>query len=244
MDCRPWQRSQEYRHRMAWSGKNTCRYTDKPENTDTGTGLWQNKESRGDLYILIKIVNPRHLSSEQRKLYEKLRLQRLIRARLLYLMAALEGRMRKDELRRFTDKAQKPSLMRGNWRLSDLPAGGRRTPACSAAWAGGRAYSKLLEMIGVNTLGIDEWTKKELDRLPRVYGTNVNQVYATRRFNQVLIKAGQTRQVQGWICGRGTHLPCYSKRKNTPSARILAKYQVDRGKLLAALSKIRGEMNG
>ena len=38
-----------------------------------GQGYGKTRESRGDLYILIKIVNPRHLSSEQRKLYEKLK---------------------------------------------------------------------------------------------------------------------------------------------------------------------------
>ena len=36
-------------------------------------GYGKTKESRGDLFILIKIVNPRHLTSEQKKLYEKLK---------------------------------------------------------------------------------------------------------------------------------------------------------------------------
>lgn len=38
-----------------------------------GQGYGRTKETRGDLYILIKIVNPRYLTAEQRKLYEKLR---------------------------------------------------------------------------------------------------------------------------------------------------------------------------
>jgi len=36
-------------------------------------GYGKTKESRGDLFILIKIVNPRYLTAEQRKLYEKLK---------------------------------------------------------------------------------------------------------------------------------------------------------------------------
>lgn len=36
-------------------------------------GYGKTKESRGDLYILVKIVNPRYLTAEQRSLYEKLK---------------------------------------------------------------------------------------------------------------------------------------------------------------------------
>ncbi|NLX76125.1 MAG: ATP-dependent chaperone ClpB [Clostridiaceae bacterium] len=100
---------------------------------------------------------------------------------------------------------------------------------------------KLLEMIGVNTSGLMNELKKELDRLPRVYGTNVNQVYATRRFNQVLIKAEDEADKfrDEYVSVEHIYLVIVNE-KNTPSARILAKYQVDREKLLAALSKIRG----
>lgn len=100
---------------------------------------------------------------------------------------------------------------------------------------------KLLEMIGVNTSGLMNELKKELDRLPMVYGTNVNQVYATRRFNQVLIKAEDEADKfrDEYVSVEHIYLVIVNE-KNTPSARILAKYQVDREKLLAALSKIRG----
>ncbi|WP_252891464.1 DnaJ C-terminal domain-containing protein [Thermoclostridium stercorarium] len=36
-------------------------------------GYGRTKETRGDLYILIKIVNPKYLTTEQRRLYEKLK---------------------------------------------------------------------------------------------------------------------------------------------------------------------------
>ena len=48
---------------------------------------------------------------------------------------------------------------------------------------------KLLEIIGTDTSKLKQELQLELDRLPKVYGTNVEQVYPTRRFSQVLIKA-------------------------------------------------------
>lgn len=83
--------------------------------------------------------------------------------------------------------------------------------------------------------------QQELDRLPKVYGTNVEQVYATRRFNQVLLKAEDEakRFKDEYVSVEHIYLVIINE-KNTPSSRILAKYGVDREKLLSALSRVRG----
>ena len=48
---------------------------------------------------------------------------------------------------------------------------------------------KLVQLCGADPGLLKRDLEQLLDKLPRVYGTNVNNVYATRRFNQILIKA-------------------------------------------------------
>ena len=100
---------------------------------------------------------------------------------------------------------------------------------------------RLLEMSGVNTSRLKQELEHELDRLPKVYGTNVNQVYATRRFNQVLIKAEDEAKKfkDEYVSVEHIYLVILNE-KNSPSGRLLAKHQVDREKLLSALSRVRG----
>lgn len=100
---------------------------------------------------------------------------------------------------------------------------------------------KLLEIIGVNTSQFKNELKQELDKLPKVYGTNVNQVYATRRFNQILIKAEDEAKKfkDEYVSVEHIYLVMINER-NSPSSRLISKHGVDREKLLSALSKIRG----
>lgn len=100
---------------------------------------------------------------------------------------------------------------------------------------------RLLGIIGADTSKLKQDLQQELDRLPKVYGTNVEQVYPTRRFNHVLIKAEDEakRFKDEYVSVEHIYLAMVSE-KNTPSARILAEYGVDREQVLSALSKIRG----
>jgi len=100
---------------------------------------------------------------------------------------------------------------------------------------------KLLEIMGTDTSSLKQELQQELDRLPKVYGTSVEQVYPTRRFNQVLIKAEDEakRFKDEFISVEHIYLVILGE-KNTPSGRLLSKYGVDREKLLSALSRIRG----
>jgi len=100
---------------------------------------------------------------------------------------------------------------------------------------------KLLEIIGTDTSKLKQELQLELDRLPKVYGTNVEQVYPTRRFSQVLIKAEDEAKKfnDEYISVEHIYLVIVSE-KNTPSGKLLLKYGVDREKLLSALSKVRG----
>lgn len=100
---------------------------------------------------------------------------------------------------------------------------------------------KLLEIIGVNTSKLKQELEQELDRLPKVYGTNVEQVYATRRFNQVLIKAEDEAKKfkDEFISVEHIYLVIVNE-KNSPSGMLLARHGVDREKLLSALTRVRG----
>jgi len=100
---------------------------------------------------------------------------------------------------------------------------------------------KLLQICGIDTEMLKKDVEEELDKLPRVYGSNVSQVYASRRFNQVLIKAESEAKAfkDEYVSVEHIYL-VLTEERNTPSSRLLAKHGLNREKLLSALSKIRG----
>jgi ATP-dependent Clp protease ATP-binding subunit ClpB len=49
---------------------------------------------------------------------------------------------------------------------------------------------KLISFMGENVPLIAKDVERELDKMPKVYGSGATSLYATRRFNEVLIHAG------------------------------------------------------
>lgn len=100
---------------------------------------------------------------------------------------------------------------------------------------------KLLEICGVDTSKLKNELNRELDAIPKVYGTNVSQVYASRRFNQVLIKAEDEAKKfkDEYVSVEHIYLVMMNER-NSPSSRLIYRYGIDREQLLSALSKVRG----
>ena len=100
---------------------------------------------------------------------------------------------------------------------------------------------KLLQLCGVDTGKLKSDLKQELDKLPRVYG-DAAQVYASRRFNQILLKAEDEAKYfkDEFVSVEHLYLVMLGER-NTPSGRLFAKYDLDREKLLLALTRIRGK---
>jgi ATP-dependent Clp protease ATP-binding subunit ClpB len=100
---------------------------------------------------------------------------------------------------------------------------------------------KLLQLCGIDTEKYKNNLYQELDRLPKVYGSNASQVYASRRFNQILIKAEDEAKKfkDEYVSVEHIYLVMLNER-NTTSSRLFTKYGLDREKLLSALTKIRG----
>ena len=100
---------------------------------------------------------------------------------------------------------------------------------------------KLLLLCGVDTEKMKTDLQQELDKLPRVYG-DASQVYASRRFNQLLLKAEDEAKYykDEFVSVEHIYLVMLGER-NTPSSRLFAKYDLDREKMLLALTKIRGK---
>lgn len=100
---------------------------------------------------------------------------------------------------------------------------------------------KLLQLCGVDAGLFKKELSGELDKMPRVYGSGAEQVYASRRFNQILLKAEDEAKKfkDDFVSVEHIYLVMITE-KNTPSARLFSRYGVDREKLLSALSKVRG----
>ena len=101
---------------------------------------------------------------------------------------------------------------------------------------------KLLQLCGVEPERLKNDLSQELDKLPRVYGSNASQVYASRRFNQLLLKAEDEAKAfkDEYVSVEHVYLVMLGER-NTPSSRLFAKYDLDREKMLLALTKVRGK---
>ena len=99
----------------------------------------------------------------------------------------------------------------------------------------------LLVISGIDTELLKKELEQELDKIPQVYGTNVSQVYPSRRFNQVLLKAAdEAKKFQDeFVSVEHIYLVIMNER-NSSSSKLISKYGMDREKLLLALSKVRG----
>ncbi|HEY8499658.1 MAG TPA: ATP-dependent chaperone ClpB [Clostridia bacterium] len=100
---------------------------------------------------------------------------------------------------------------------------------------------KLVQLCGVDPKLLKRDLEQILDKLPKVYGTGADNVYATRRFNQILIKAEDEAKhfKDEYVSVEHIYLVMLAER-NTPSSRLFTSYGIDREKILSALTKIRG----
>lgn len=79
----------------------------------------------------------------------------------------------------------------------------------------------------------------EIEKLPKVYG-NASNLYANRRFNQLLIQAqDEAKQFKDEYVGVEHLYIALLKEKNTPSQKIFSRFNITYNKFLEALSKVR-----
>ncbi len=99
---------------------------------------------------------------------------------------------------------------------------------------------KLLTLMEVDSEMFADDIGKELVKLPAVTGAGVSGVYATRRFNEILLHAEDEAKKfkDDFVSVEHIYLSLLRER-NTPSEAIFRRYNINREKFLTALSKVR-----
>jgi len=99
---------------------------------------------------------------------------------------------------------------------------------------------KLLTDMGVDVALITADVQREVDRMPKVTGA-ADRMYGTRRFNKIFTDAETIAEQfkDEYISVEHIYLSLIGE-KNTASAKIFAKYGIERENFLQALGKVRG----
>ena len=99
---------------------------------------------------------------------------------------------------------------------------------------------KLLKYMNVDATAMIADVEEELEKLPKVSGTADN-MYSSRRLSQLLMRAEKIAEEfkDEYVSVEHLYLALLEE-KGTPSAKIFAKYNINKNKFLEALSKVRG----
>ena len=103
---------------------------------------------------------------------------------------------------------------------------------------------KLLQYMEKNVLLIIKDLEDEIKKIPKVYGAGAASVYATRRFNKILLDAEDiSKRFKDEYTGVEHLYLALLNEKGTPSQRIFQRYGIHRENFLEALNKAR-EISG
>ena len=101
---------------------------------------------------------------------------------------------------------------------------------------------RLLQLVGVNVPAYTAAVEGELKKMPSVQGGS--QLYASRRFGEVLTRAQESIGQFGDEYAGVEHIYlAMLDERNTPSTRVFQQFGVTREKFLAALSKVRSNQH-
>ncbi|MCI9507016.1 MAG: ATP-dependent chaperone ClpB [Oscillospiraceae bacterium] len=100
---------------------------------------------------------------------------------------------------------------------------------------------RLLTYMGLDVETLAGEVQREIDRLPKVSGSGSEQLYASRRFTQLLLAAEKNAQQfkDEYVSVEHLYL-ALADETGTPSAKIFRQYGIDREKILQALTRVRG----
>jgi ATP-dependent Clp protease ATP-binding subunit ClpB len=101
---------------------------------------------------------------------------------------------------------------------------------------------RVLERLGVAVATIKARLEEELSRRPKVSGQDASQVYASRRFSALLVKAGEEakRLRDEYVSVEHLLLAFADEGRSTAAGNILAEAGVDRQGVLEQLQAVRG----
>ena len=99
---------------------------------------------------------------------------------------------------------------------------------------------KLLKYMNVDATAMIADVEEELEKLPKVSG-NADNMYSSRRLSQLLMRAEKIAEEfkDEYVSVEHLYLALLEE-KGTPSAKIFAKYNINKNKFLEVLSKVRG----
>ncbi len=99
---------------------------------------------------------------------------------------------------------------------------------------------KLLSYMGIDVRMYTNDVEQELERLPKIYGSGASGMYATRRFNEILIRAeDEAKKFRDEYIGVEHIFIRLIKEKDTPSEKIFRRYGINLEKFMEALRKVR-----
>ncbi|NLL67454.1 MAG: ATP-dependent chaperone ClpB [Clostridiaceae bacterium] len=145
-------------------------------------------------------------------------------------------------LEKYTEKAQEAVVVSQQWaiKLNQQQVDGEHLALALVEQEEG-LVPRLLWVLGVNPADIAQELKKELERLPKVYGSAASNVYATRRYNQILLSAeDKAKKLKDeYVSVEHLFLSLLVERGGFTS-NLLKNYGVTEDLLTDAMSKVRG----
>ncbi|NLB77336.1 MAG: ATP-dependent chaperone ClpB [Clostridiaceae bacterium] len=145
-------------------------------------------------------------------------------------------------LERFTEKAQEAVVLsqQSAIKLDQQQVDGEHLALVLIEQEEG-LIPRLLWVLGVNPADIAGEIRNELERLPKVYGSSASNVYATRRFNQILLSGeDKAKKLKDeYVSVEHLFLALIAESGGFTS-NLLKNYRVTEDAFLDAMSKVRG----
>jgi len=99
---------------------------------------------------------------------------------------------------------------------------------------------KLLVYMGLDVQLYIKDIESELEKLPKVYGSGISSIYATRRFNEILVQAeDEAKRFKDEYTSVEHIYIALLKERSAPSQNIFKRYGITLEKFMAALRKVR-----
>jgi ATP-dependent Clp protease ATP-binding subunit ClpB len=99
---------------------------------------------------------------------------------------------------------------------------------------------RLIDYMGENAGLVAKDAESELDRIPAVHGSGASSIYASRRFNEIMLNAqDEAKKFKDEYTGVEHLYLALLKERGTPSETVFKKHNINRERFLSALSKVR-----